>query len=159
MRQLYDPEVDGTGHQVRVDNNFDPAAAEKGRSTRAGVVAAFGYGPESVDLSEEVRFVRPAVGLRQPTEGVSIVSMSLTEKEVEMFTGVLIVHKAAGGGGVILEGDPTELLTKAYDKLRERLISSDRWVLALAARLSQGVRHQSSRGAATSPVALWAALR
>ncbi len=31
-----------------------------------------GYGPESVDLSEEVCSVRPTVCLRQPAEGVSI---------------------------------------------------------------------------------------
>jgi hypothetical protein len=43
-----------------------------------------------------------------------------------MFTGVLAVRQAACGGGVILEGDPTEWLTKAYDKLRELRISSDR---------------------------------
>jgi len=33
-------------HQGRVDNNFDPAAAERGRPSRAGVAAALGCGPE-----------------------------------------------------------------------------------------------------------------
>jgi hypothetical protein len=45
-RHLYDPELDGAGHQVRADNDFDPAAAARGGLTRAGVVAALGYGPE-----------------------------------------------------------------------------------------------------------------
>ncbi len=49
--------------------------------------------------------------------------------------------QAAGGGGVILEGDPTEWLTKAYDKLRDLLISSDRWVLTLVGHLSRTVWH------------------
>jgi hypothetical protein len=52
-RRLYDPKVDGTGYQVRVDNHFDPAAAAAGRLTRAGVIAVMGYGPESVDPSTE----------------------------------------------------------------------------------------------------------
>ena len=46
LRRLYDPEVDGEGHQVRTDNGFDPAAAARGGPTRAGVAAALGYGPE-----------------------------------------------------------------------------------------------------------------
>ena len=50
----------------------------------------------------------------------------LTEKDVEMFTGVFVVRQAACGGGVVLEGDPTEWPTKAYYKLRELRISSDR---------------------------------
>jgi hypothetical protein len=78
-------------------------------------------------LSEGARsLTRPSFTLRQPTEGTSI---SLTDKDVEVFTGVLVMLKAAAGGGMILEGDPTEWLTKAYGKLRERRISPDRWVL------------------------------
>jgi hypothetical protein len=139
-RRLYDPEMDGAGHQVRTDNDFDPAAAARGSPTRAGVAAALGYGPESVDLSEGTRsLARPSIALRQPTEGTSI---SLTERDVEEFTGVLVVRQAAAGGGMILEGDPTEWLTRAYGKLRERRISPDRWVLALSPRLSPPVRHQ-----------------
>ena len=136
--RLYDPDIDGTGFQVRASNNFDPAAAAAGRPTRAGMIAALGYGPESIDQSEGVRSVRPTSGLRQPAEGVSL---SLTEKDVEEFTGVLVVRQAADGGGIVLDGDPTEWLTKVYDKLRERRISPARWVLALAARLSKAVRH------------------
>ncbi len=49
--RLYDPEVDGTGYQVRVNIHFDPATAVAGRPTRAGVIVSLGYGPESVDLS------------------------------------------------------------------------------------------------------------
>jgi hypothetical protein len=139
-RCLYDPEVDGAGHQVRIDNDFDPAAAARGSPTRAGVASALGYGPESVDLSEGVQsLARPSIALRQPTEGTSI---SLMDKDVEVFTGVLVVRKAAAGGGMILEGDPTEWLTRAYSKLRERRISPDRWVLTLSPRLSPTVRHQ-----------------
>jgi len=37
----------------------------------------------------------------------------LTDKDVEVFTGVLIVRTAATSGGMILEGDPTEWLTRA----------------------------------------------
>ena len=141
LRRLYDPEVDGEGHQVRTDNGFDPAAAARGGPTRAGVAAALGYGPELVDLSEGAQsLARPSMApLRQPTEGTSI---SLTDKDVEVFTGLLVVLKSAAGGGMILEGDPTEWLTKAYGKLRERRISPDRWVLALSPRLSPTVRHQ-----------------
>ena len=133
-RRLYDPEVDGEGHQVRTDNNFDlAAAASRGGPTRSGVATALGCGPESVDLSEGSQcLTRPPVALPQPTEGTSI---SLTDKDVEVFTGVLVVRKAAAGGGMILEGDPTEWLTRAYGKLRERRISPDRWVLALSPRL------------------------
>ena len=88
QRRLYDPEVDGAGHQVRTDNDFDPAAAARGALTRAGVAAALGYGPESVDLSEGAQsLTRPPIALRQPTEGTSI---SLTDKDV--FTGVLVVR-------------------------------------------------------------------
>ena len=141
-RRLYDPEVDGAGQQVRTDNDFDPAAAARGGPTRAGVAAAMGYGPASEDLSEGTgtrSLARPSFALRQPTEGTSI---SLTDKDVEVFTGVLIVRTAATGGGMILEGDPTEWLTRAYSRLRERRISPDRWVLALSPRLSPTVRHQ-----------------
>jgi hypothetical protein len=53
----------------------------------------------------------------------------------------LIVRQAAGGGVIVLDGDPTEWLTKVYDNLRGRRISPARWVLALAARLSKAVRH------------------
>jgi hypothetical protein len=49
------------------------------------------------------------------------------------------VRQAANGGCVILEGDPTEWLTKAYNKLRECRISSYRWVLTLAGHLSRTV--------------------
>jgi hypothetical protein len=101
-------------HQGRADNNFDPAAAERGRPPRAGVAAALGYGPEWVDLSEEVRSTaRPPVALRQPTEGASV---SLSDKDIEMFTGVLVVRKAAAGGGMILEGDPAEWLARAHQE-------------------------------------------
>jgi hypothetical protein len=64
----------------------------------------------------------------------------LTDKDIPEFTGVLVVRQAAAGGGMILEGDPTEWLARAYIKLRERRISPDRWVLA--PRLSPPVRHQ-----------------
>ena len=141
-RRLYDPEVDGVGRQVRTDNDFDPAAAARGGPTRAGVAAALGYGPASVDLSEGTGtrpLARPSSALRQPPEGTSI---SLTDKDVDVFTGVLIVRTAATGGGMILEGDPTEWLTRACSRLRERRISPDRWVLALSPRLSPAVRHQ-----------------
>jgi hypothetical protein len=141
-RRLYDPEMDGAGQQVRTDNDFDPAAAAGGSPTRAGVAAALGYGPASVDLSagtEPRSLARPSFALRQPTEGTSL---SLTDRDVEEFTGVLVVRKATAGVGMILEGDPTEWLTRAYGKLRERRISPDRWVLALSPRLSPPVRHQ-----------------
>jgi hypothetical protein len=140
-RRLYDPEVDGAGQQVRTDNDFDPAAAARGGPTRAGVAAAMGYGPASEDLSEGTgtrSLARPSFALRQPTEGTSL---SLTDRDVEEFTGVLVVRRAAAGGSMILEGDPTEWLTRAYGKLRERRISPDRWVLALSPRLSPPVRH------------------
>ncbi len=92
------------------DNNFDPASAERGRPSRAPVAAALGYCPESVDLSEEVRSTaRPPVDLCQPTEGASI---SLSDKDIEMFTGVLVGRKVAAGGGMILEGDPSKWLAK-----------------------------------------------
>ncbi len=126
-------------HQGRANNNFDPAAAERGRPSRAGVAAALGYCPESVDLSEEVRSTaRPPVALCQPTEGASI---SLSDKDICMFTGVLVVRKAAAGGGMILEDDPAEWLGRAYDKLRERHISPDRRVMSLSTRLSQTMWH------------------
>jgi hypothetical protein len=141
-RRLYDPEMDGAGQQVRTDNDFDPAAAARGSPTRAGVAAALGYCPASVDLSAGTgprSLARPSFALRQPTEGTSL---SLTDRDVEEFTGVLVVRRAAAGVGMILEGDPTEWLTRAYGKLRERRISPDRWVLALSPRLSPPVRHQ-----------------
>ena len=138
-RRLYDPEVGGVGRQVRTNTDFDPAAAARGGSTRAGVAAALGYGPASVDLSEGARSsARPSFALRQPTEGTSL---SLTDRDVEEFTGVLVVRRASASGSMILEGDPTEWLTKAYGKLRERRISPDRWVLTLSPRLSPPVRH------------------
>ena len=121
-------------HQGRADNNF-----ERGRPSRAGVADTFGYSPGSVGLSEEVRSTaRPPVALCQPTESASI---SLSDKDIEMFTGVLVVRKAAAGGGMILEGDPAEWIARAYDKLRDRRISPDRLVLALSTRLSPTVRH------------------
>jgi hypothetical protein len=121
-------------HQGRADNNF-----ERGRPSLAGVAATLGYSLESVVLSEEVRATeRPPVALCQPTEGASI---SLSDKDIEMFTGVLVVSKAASGGCMILEGDPAEWLGRAYDKLRERRISPDRRVLALSTRLSPTVLH------------------
>jgi len=139
-RRLYDPEVDGAGHQVRTDNAFDPAAAARGGPSRSGVAAALGYGPASVDPSEGGQsLTRPLIAPRQPTEGTSL---SLTDKDIPEFTGVLVVRQAAAGGGMILEGDPTEWLARAYIKLRERRIFPDRWVLALSPRLSPTVRHQ-----------------
>ena len=97
-RRLYDPEVDGAGQHVRTDNDFNPAAATRGGPTRAGVAAALGYGPASVDLSVGTgtqSLARPSSALRQPPEGTSI---SLTDKDVEVFTGVLVVRKAAAWG-------------------------------------------------------------
>jgi hypothetical protein len=41
------------------------------------------------------------------------------------------VRKAAAGGGMILDGDPAEWLAGVPDKLLERHISPDPWVLAL----------------------------
>ena len=55
--------------QVRASNNFDPATAAAGRPTRAGVIAALGYGPESIDQSEGVRSVRPASGMSKSSRG------------------------------------------------------------------------------------------
>ncbi len=53
---------------------------------------------------------RPPVDLCQTTEGASI---SLSDKDIEMFTEVLVVCKAAAGGGMILEGDPAKWLARA----------------------------------------------
>ena len=50
--------------------------------------------------------------------------------------GPLVVRKAAAGGGMILDGDPAEWLARVPDKLRERHISPDQWVLALSTCLS-----------------------
>ena len=41
------------------------------------------------------------------------------------------MRKAAAGGGMILDGDPGEWLAGVPDKLLERHISPDPWVLAL----------------------------
>jgi hypothetical protein len=55
--------------------------------------------------------------------------------------GLLVVRKAAAGGGMILDGDPAEWLSRVPDKLRERHVSPDQWVLSLSTCLSPTVRH------------------
>jgi hypothetical protein len=102
-RHLYNPEEDGASRARRQQLREGQAVA--GRSgghvgIRSGVVC----------LSEEVRSTtRPPVALCQPTEGASI---SLSDKDIEMFTGVLVVRKAAAGCSMILEGNPAEWLAR-----------------------------------------------
>ena len=44
-------------------------------------------------------------------------SISLSDKDIEMFTGVLVVRKVAAGSGMILEGDPAELLARGVGQV------------------------------------------
>ena len=53
--------------------------------------------------------------------------------------GLLVVRKAPAGGGMILDGDPAEWLARVPDRLRERHLSPDHWVLALSTCLSPTV--------------------
>ena len=50
--------------------------------------------------------------------------------------GPLVVRKAAAGGCIFLDSDPADWLARVPDKLRERHISPDQWVLALSTCLS-----------------------
>jgi hypothetical protein len=50
------------------------------------------------------------------------------------------VRKGSDGGNII-EGDPTDWLTTAVERLRGRRISTSRWVMSLMPRLGPAVRH------------------
>jgi len=146
-RRLYDPDVDGNGREVRESNNFDPATLGR-RPSRHEVARILGYGPPSDVLSSGGVSIRPPPGaLRQPAEGTAL---ELTASDIGEFTGVLKVRKGSDGGSII-EGEPTEWLATAVERLRGRRIHVSRWVTALMPRLAPAVRHrfrvQFGRGA------------
>jgi hypothetical protein len=146
-RRLYDPDVDGDGREVRERNNFDPATLGR-RPSRQEVARILGYGPSSDVLSSGGVSIPPTPGaLRQPAEGTAL---DLTASDIGEFTGVLKVRKGSDGGSII-EGEPTEWLTTAVERLRGRRIHVSRWVTALMPRLTPAVRHrfrvQFGRGA------------
>jgi hypothetical protein len=137
-RRLYDPDTDGNGRDVREGNNFDPATLGR-HPSRQGVARVLGYGPPSDVLSSDGVSLPPPPGtLRQPAEGTAL---ELTANDIEVFTGVLKVRKGSDGGSII-EGDPTEWLTTAVERLRGRRIHVRRWVTALMPRLAPAVRHR-----------------
>jgi len=146
-RRLYDPDVDGDGREVRESDNFDPATLGR-RPSRQEVARILGYGPSSDVLSSGGVSIPPPHGaLRQPAEGTAL---ELTANDIGEFTGVLKVRKGSDGGSII-EGEPTEWLTTAVERLRGRRIHVSRWVTALMPRLTPAVRHrfrvQFGRGA------------
>ena len=137
-RRLYDPDVDGDGREVRESNNFDPATLGR-RPSRQEVARILGYGPSSDVLSSGGVSIPPPPGaLRQPAEGTAL---ELTANDIGEFTGVLKVRKGSDGGSII-EGEPTEWLTTAVERLRGRRIHVSRWVTALMPRLAPAVRHR-----------------
>jgi hypothetical protein len=137
-RRLYNPEVDGDGREVRESNNFDPATLGR-HPSRHEVARILGYGPSSDVLSSGGVSVPPPPGaLRQPAEGTAL---ELTASDISEFTGVLKVRKGSDGGSII-EGEPTEWLTTAVERLRGRRIHVSRWVTALMQRLAPAVRYQ-----------------
>jgi len=137
-RRLYDPEADGNGREVQESNNFDPATLGR-HPSRQGVARILGYGPPSDVLSSGGVSIPPPPGaLRQPAEGTAL---ELTANDIGEFTGVLKVRKGPDGGSII-EGEPTEWLTTAVERLRGRRIHVSRWVTALMPRLAPAVRHR-----------------
>ena len=139
-RALYDPESGGNGRQVREGNDFRPGASG-GHPSRAGVAAAMGYGPasESVEPSEGGLSRRFPSGMRPPNEGTAL---SISDKELELFTGIIEIQQDKAGGGCIVSGNPIDWLSLAAEKLRERRISPSRWVSALMPRLADSVRQR-----------------
>ena len=137
-RDLYDPESDGDGRQVREGNDFRPGASG-GHPSRAGVAAAMGYGPESVEPSEGGLSRRFPTGMRPPNEGTAL---SISDKELELFTGIIEIQQDKAGGGCFISGNPIDWLSLAAEKLRERRISPSRWVSALMPRLADSVRQR-----------------
>jgi hypothetical protein len=97
-----------------------------------------GYGPSSDVLSSGGVSVPPPPTLWQPAEGTAL---ELTANDISEFTGVLKVRKGSDGGSII-EGDPTEWLTTAVERLRGRRIHVSRWVTALMPRLAPAVRYR-----------------
>ena len=77
--------------------------------------------------------------MRQPAEGTAL---ELTASDISEFTGVLKVRKGSDGRSII-EGEPTEWLTMAVERLRGRRIHVSRWVTALMLRLAPAVRYSA----------------
>jgi hypothetical protein len=104
-RHFYNPEEDGAGHQGRADNNVDPAAAERGRPSQAGVAAALGYGPGRSNCPKKcgLRHALPPISANLPR-----VSPYLCR------TRTLRCSRGCWS-----------CAARAHDKLRERLIPPD----------------------------------
>ena len=147
-RRLYDPDVDGNGREVRESNNCDPATLGR-HPSRHEVARILGYGPSSDVLSSGGVSVPPPPALRQPAEGTAL---ELTASDIGEFTGVLKVRKGSDGGSII-EGEPTEWLTTAVERLRGRRIHVSRWVTALAASGAGGEASVSGAIRARHPFA------
>jgi hypothetical protein len=123
---------------VRESNNFDPSTLGR-HPSRHEVARILGYGPSSDVLSSGgVSVPPPPVALRQPAEGTAL---ELTASDIGELTGVLKVRKGSDGGSII-EGEPTEWLTTAVERLRGRRIHVSRWVTALMPRLVPAVRYR-----------------
>jgi hypothetical protein len=137
-RALYDPESDGNGRQVREGNDFRPGASG-GHPSRAGVAAAMGYGPESIEPSEGGLSRRFPTGMRPPNEGTAL---SISDKELELFTGIIEIQQDRAGGGCVISGNPIDWLSLAAERLRERRISPAKWVAAVMPRLADSVRQR-----------------
>ena len=55
-----------------------------------------GYGPESIEPSEGGLSRRFPTGMRPPNEGTAL---SISDKELELFTGIIEVQQDKAGGG------------------------------------------------------------
>ena len=99
-----------------------------------------GYGPESIEPSEGGLSRRFPTGMRPPNEGTAL---SISDKELELFTGIIEIQQDKAGGGCVISGNPIDWLSLAAERLRERRISPAKWVAAVMPRLADSVRGSS----------------
>ena len=123
---------------MREGNDFRPGASG-GHPSRAGVAAAMGYGPESIEPSEGGLSRRFPTGMRPPNEGTAL---SISDKELELFTVIIEIQQDKAGGGCVISGNPIDWLSLAAERLRERRISPAKWVAAVMPRLADSVRQR-----------------
>ena len=110
------------------------------RLSRARVAEVMGYGPSSAP-SDAAPSSRPVatVALRAPEEGKSL---SLSDKEITKFTGIVEIVADQTTGVFTISGNPIDWLSIAIDRLRERRIAPSHWVAAVMPQLSDAVRQR-----------------
>ena len=132
-----DPDYERDNPALRA--RMDPGL-EGQRLSRARVAEVMGYGPSSAP-SDAAPSSRPVatVALRAPEEGKSL---SLSDKEITKFPGIVEIVADQTTGVFTISGNPIDWLSIAIDRLRERRIAPSHWVAAVMPQLSDAVRQR-----------------